>query len=107
MQCRRPGFNPVFGKISGESNGNLLQYSCLESSKDRETLWATVHGVAKSQTQLSDFHFSYMCNYKYVLYMHAYVIVLIHYIYIYIYTHTYTYVRKMCNFAAVPQKTGG
>ena len=27
--------------------------------------------------------------------------------YIYIYTHTYTYVRKMCNFAAVPQKTGG
>ena len=34
-------------------NGNLLQYSCLENSMNRETWWATVHGVAKSQTQLS------------------------------------------------------
>ena len=31
-------------------NGNPLQYSCLEYSKDRGTLWATVHGAAKSQT---------------------------------------------------------
>ena len=30
------------------------QYSCLESSKGRETWWAIVHGVAKSQKQLSD-----------------------------------------------------
>ena len=34
-------------------NANPFQYSCLENSTDREA-WATVHGVAKSQTQLSD-----------------------------------------------------
>ena len=39
---------------SGEGNGNSLQYSCLENSMDGGTLQATVHGVAKSQTQLSD-----------------------------------------------------
>ena len=36
------------------SHSNLLQYSCLENSMDREAWLATVHGVAKSQTQLSD-----------------------------------------------------
>ena len=39
----------------GEGNGNPLQYSCLENSKDRGAWWAAVHGVAKSWTQLSDF----------------------------------------------------
>ena len=43
--------------IPGEGNGNPLQYSCLENSMDRETQWATVHGVPKSQTQLSNQHF--------------------------------------------------
>ena len=38
----------------GGENGNPLQYSCLENSMDRETWWATVHRVAKSQTQLND-----------------------------------------------------
>ena len=37
----------------GGGNGNLLQYSCLENSMDREAWWATAHGVTKSQTQLS------------------------------------------------------
>ena len=37
------------GRSPGEGNGNPLQYSCLEHPIDRE---ATVHGVAKSQTQL-------------------------------------------------------
>ena len=37
-------------------NGNPLQYSCLENSMDRGTWQATVHGVAKSQTRLSDYH---------------------------------------------------
>ena len=36
--------------------GNPLQYSCLENSMDRGAWWATVHGVAKSRTQLSSFH---------------------------------------------------
>ena len=39
---------------TGAGNGNPLQYSCLENSMDRGTWWATVHGVAKSWTRLSD-----------------------------------------------------
>ena len=38
----------------GEGNGNPLQYSCLENSMDRGAWQATVHGVANSQTRLSD-----------------------------------------------------
>ena len=34
LQCRRPGFDPWAGKISGEGNGNPLQYSCLENPMD-------------------------------------------------------------------------
>ena len=48
------GSIPGFGSSPGEGNGNPLQYSCLENSKDREASWVTVHGVAKSQTRLSD-----------------------------------------------------
>ena len=39
----------------GEGNGNPLQYSCLENPMDRGAWWATIHGVAKSRTRLSDF----------------------------------------------------
>ena len=39
----------------GEGNGNPLQYSCLENSMDGGAWWATVHGVTKGQTRLSDF----------------------------------------------------
>ena len=35
------------GRSLGEGNGNPLQYSCLGNPMDRETWWATVHGVAK------------------------------------------------------------
>ena len=35
--------------------GNPLQYSCLENPMDRGAWWATIHGVAKSRTRLSDF----------------------------------------------------
>ena len=41
--------------ISGEGNGTPLQYSCLENPMDGGAWWATVHGVAKSLTQLSNF----------------------------------------------------
>ena len=41
--------------ITGEENGNPLQYSCLENPMDGGSWWATVHGVAKSQTRLSNF----------------------------------------------------
>ena len=42
-------------KVSpGEGNGNSLQYSCLENSMDGGAWWATVDGVAKSRTRLSE-----------------------------------------------------
>ena len=46
---------PGSGRPPGEGNGNPLQYSCLENPMDRGAWWAKVHGVSKSQTQLSDF----------------------------------------------------
>ena len=42
------------GSSPGEGNGDSLQYSCLENSMDRGTLWATVRGVMKSRTRLSN-----------------------------------------------------
>ena len=42
------------GRSSGVGNGNPLLYYCLENSMDRGVWWVTVHGVTKSQTQLSD-----------------------------------------------------
>ena len=42
--------------LTGEGNGNPLQYSCLENSMDRGAWQAIVHGVAKSWTQLSNSH---------------------------------------------------
>ena len=45
-----PGSIPGSGRSPGEGNGNPLQYSCLENPMDRGAWWATVHGVAKSQT---------------------------------------------------------
>ena len=48
------GSIPELGRSSGEGNGYLLQYSGLENSMD-----CIVHGVAKSRTWLSDFHFHF------------------------------------------------
>ena len=48
------GSIPGLGRCPGEGNGNLLQYSCLENLMDRGACQATVHGVAKSQTRLSN-----------------------------------------------------
>ena len=41
------------GRSPGEGNDSPLQCSCLENPMDRGAWWATVHGVAMSQTQLS------------------------------------------------------
>ena len=49
------GLIPGSGRSPGEGNGKPLQYSCLENSMDRGAWRAIVHGVAKSQTRLSDF----------------------------------------------------
>ena len=43
----------------GEGDGSPLQYSCLENPMDGGAWWAAVHGVAKSQTRLSDFTFTF------------------------------------------------
>ena len=58
---------PGLERSPGEGKGYSLQYSGLENSMDY-----TVHGVAKSQTQLSDFHFTHcpleLVNYKWLVY---------------------------------------
>jgi len=43
------------GRSLGVENGNPFLYSCLENSMGRRAWWATVHRVAKSQTQLSTY----------------------------------------------------
>ena len=45
---------PGSGRLPAGGSGNPLQYSCLENPMDSGSWWATVHGVAKSQTRLSD-----------------------------------------------------
>jgi len=42
------------GRSPGEGNDNPLRYSSLGNPMNRGAWWATVHGVAKSETQLSD-----------------------------------------------------
>ena len=46
------GSIPGSGRSPGGGHGYPLQYSCLENSMDRGAWWATVHGVAKTQTRL-------------------------------------------------------
>ena len=57
--------------IPGEGNSNPLQYSCLDCLMDRGSWKATVHGVAKSQTRLSDFSFFLSFFYMYI-YIHSF-----------------------------------
>ena len=47
------GLIPGLERFPGGGNGNPLQHSCLANSMDGGTRRATVHGVTKSQTQLS------------------------------------------------------
>ena len=57
-QCKRGkrhGFDSWVRKITGEGNGNLLQYTCLENPMNRGAWWAIVHGVTKSQRWLSTY----------------------------------------------------
>ena len=49
----------TYMKKTREGNGTPLQYSCLENPMDGEVWWAAVHGIAKSQTRLSNFPFTY------------------------------------------------
>ena len=47
------GLIPGSGRSSGEGNSNPLQDYCLENPMDTGAWWATVHGLAESQTRLS------------------------------------------------------
>ena len=57
------GSTPGSGRSPGEGNGNPLQYSCLENPTDGGAWWATVHGVAKRWTRLSDFTFAFKISF--------------------------------------------
>ena len=59
-----PGSIPGSGRSPGEGNGNPLQYSCLGNPMDEGAWEATVHGVAKSRTRLSDFTFVWTYGYR-------------------------------------------
>ena len=48
-----------FMLMYSKTNGTPLQYSCLENPTDGGVWWAAVTGVAKSQTRLSDFTFTF------------------------------------------------
>ena len=55
-QCRRLRrcrFNPWVRKVPWRTKWQPTQYSCLENPMGRGAWWATVHGVAQSQTRLS------------------------------------------------------
>ena len=56
------GSIPGLGRSLREGNGYSLQYSCLENPMDTEAWQVTIHGVARSQTRLSDFHFPLPLN---------------------------------------------
>ena len=53
---------PGLGRFPGGGHSHPLQYSCQENPMGRGAWWATVHGLAKSQTRPSDKH-STECNY--------------------------------------------
>ena len=53
------GLIPGLVRSPGEGHDNPLQCSCLGNLMDRGAWWATVHGITKSQTRLSDQHFCF------------------------------------------------
>ena len=64
-QCKRntedASLIPVLGRSPGVGNGNPLQYSCLENSRDRRTWQARAHGVTESLTATEHAHMNISC----------------------------------------------
>ena len=86
---RDVGSIPGSGRSPGEGNGNPLRYSCLENPMDRGAWWATVHGVARSCTWLSNFAPS-ICIYVYMYtYVYMYICICM---YVYVYICIYMYI---------------
>ena len=50
--------------ISGEGNGNRLQYSCLENPRDGGAWWAAINGVSQSQIRLKQLSSSSSSEYQ-------------------------------------------
>ena len=61
-----PGSIPGSGRSPGEGNGNPFHYSLLENPMEGGAWQATVHKVAKGQTVLSDFTFTFFSYRKIV-----------------------------------------
>ena len=49
------GSTPGLGRSPAGGSGNPLQYSCLENHMDRGAWQATVYGITKSQTRVTDY----------------------------------------------------
>ena len=72
LHCRRLGFSPWSGRSPGEGKGyhsSILAWRIPWTEK-LDGLWSMVHGVTKSWTQLSDFHFTYLLIIMFVFYSH-------------------------------------
>ena len=59
MNFGKTGKTQTLDTLCREGDGTPLQYSCLENPMDGGAWWAAVYGVAKSQTRLSDFTFTF------------------------------------------------
>ena len=64
LDIREMGSIPELGRSPRGGPGNPLRCSCLENPMDRAAWQATVHGVAKSRTRLSDFTPLHLCVYR-------------------------------------------
>ena len=68
------GLIPGLGRSPGWGHGYPLQYSCLENSMDRGAWWATLHGVAMSQTRLKQLalhtHITFIVHFIFLLLLH-------------------------------------
>ena len=58
---RDSGLIPKLGRSPGEGNGNPLQHSCPGNPRDRGAKWPIVHGVTKSQIQVSTHPLQHPC----------------------------------------------
>ena len=95
LPSRRRGFDPwVRESLEKEMATNPFPYSCLENSMDRGTWHAIIHGVAKSQTQLSNWAHPYLfINRCYSYFMLLPILLLL--FYFSAIQHTYTPTHKI------------
>jgi len=75
------GSIPGLGRSLGEGKGYPLQYSCLHNSIDREAWQATVYGVTKSRTRLSDSHFHWELQFIWNYFLHDWIYTVSHFPY--------------------------